>query len=171
MSNQLAIRVNFLHIWFLKKLPYFLKNHPNSHIRSASAYTNFSKHFKIGASSTNVGMPNQLGFKINLDKNKIKINKIIFRLNRCNKKNKKKSWCQKFKQFYLHLCYWIFFGKMNGNREHSFSIRSVRWTYYNGLPDKYVITIDRAFEQKKRICIRKNKREETINNKRYTNLR
>ena len=60
---------------------------------------------------------------------------------------------------------------MNENKEHSFNIGSVRWTDYNDLPEKYVITIDRAFEQKKRISIRKNKREETINNKRYTNQR
>ena len=35
-----------------------------------STYTNVYKHFKLDASSANVGMPNQLGFKINLDKNK-----------------------------------------------------------------------------------------------------
>ena len=48
----------------------FFKNHPNSYIMPPSTYTNVYKHFKLDASSANVGMPNQLGFKINLDKNK-----------------------------------------------------------------------------------------------------
>ena len=65
MSNLPCIKMNFRHIWLVEKLPYPLKNHCKSQIRTPLSG---GQNVKIDHSHANVGMKDQIHIKINLDK-------------------------------------------------------------------------------------------------------